>query len=196
MTTQIFTHLDGMFVCVCLGKKQHIQCGYGWLLQVHSHLTAHYIAYINIYWNKDRRTNLHEHTYRLGKRKRMKDRVDTGVSEVRKRKKERKERSVSEQERAKLRTMNREGGGGGRGKKGEASKKKEKISEPRWAIHSNGGTSQLPIVFLFAPLPASTTTINSPTPSSHSLTYSQSLSLPLSPWLSEVVLNRINFPGC
>lgn len=185
MTTQIFTHLDGMFVCVCLGKKQHIQCGYGWLLQVHSHLTAHYIAYINIYWNKDRRTNLHKHMYRLGKRKRMKDRVDTGVSEVRKRKKERKERSVSEQERAKLRTMNRERGGG-RGKKGEASKKKEKISEPRWAIHSNGGTSQLPIVFLFAPLPASTTTINSPTPSSHSLTYSQSLS----PSLSMVIRGR------
>lgn len=48
------------------------------------------------------------HTHRRGKRKRMKDRVDTGASEVRKRKKERKERSVSEQERAKLRTMNTE----------------------------------------------------------------------------------------
>lgn len=53
----------------------------------------------------------------------MKDRVDTGVSEVRKRKKERKERSVSEQERAKLRTMNREGG---KGKKRRGVKEKGK----------------------------------------------------------------------
>lgn len=40
---------------------------------------------------------------------------------------------MSEQERAKLRITEREGGWevGGKGKKGEASKKKEKISEPR-----------------------------------------------------------------
>ena len=97
----------------------------------------------------------------------------TGATEERKRKKVRKEESVSERERAKLGTMNIERERWEREKKREVSKKKEKISEPRWAIHSNGGTSQLPIGLL---------TWGPPPPhSSSSLSSSLSPSLPSSP---------------
>lgn len=60
----------------------------------------------------------------------MKERVERGSTEERKRKKTRQEGSMSKRESTKLGTVNREREGD-REKKREASKKKEKISEPR-----------------------------------------------------------------